>query len=271
VDFGTDMAVSFEMERAMTLDTFRQVRESTAAGKEFIEQHECAAGFWGGDEFALEQSDFVLRWIRMPLWRICWASQDEIHSINWWQYVIESDRLARNKSWAEAKSGWPRLQEEPFGVPLAALFRSKHEAAQASIYNRWRYLLSNEATAVDGNTILKPLRAEIQRRMLVTVLALERHRLRHGKLPDSLQALVPEFLSAVPLDGMDGKPLRYRLKPDGTFVLYSVGENGIDDGGDPSLLPGKETVRFWDGLDAVWPTPASAEETARAMEKAKKK
>lgn len=271
VDYGADMAVSFEMERTMTLDLFRQIRESTAAGEKYFGQYQSAVEFWGREESALEQTGFVLRWIRIPLWRLCWASQDELHSLNEWQYIIESDRLARSNSWAEAKIGWSGLKEEPFGIPLAALFGNKLGGKKPSIYNRWRYLISIDPTAVDGNMILKVLRAEIQRRMLVTVLALERHRLRYGKLPDSLQALVPEFLPAVPVDGMDGKPLHYRLKPDGMFVLYSVGENCVDDGGDPSLLPGKETVRFWDGLDAVWPTPASAEETARTMEKAKKK
>ena len=31
---------------------------------------------------------------------------------------------------------------------------------------------------------------------------------------------------------IDGKPLRYQLKPDGGYVLYSIGWNKADDGGE---------------------------------------
>jgi hypothetical protein len=59
---------------------------------------------------------------------------------------------------------------------------------------------------------------------------------------------VPEFLEAVPIDHMSGLPLHYRITGDKEFLLYSVGEDGVDDGGDAT--PGKS---FWDGHDAVWP------------------
>ena len=66
---------------------------------------------------------------------------------------------------------------------------------------------------------------------------------------------MPQLLSAVPLDPMSGRLLRYRLNASG-FVLYSVGEDGRDDGGDPSLpgATGKFDLRV--GKDAVWPLPA---------------
>ncbi len=65
--------------------------------------------------------------------------------------------------------------------------------------------------------------------------ALERYRLATGKLPDNLEALAPRFLDRVPYDIMDGKPLRYQLGPDGGYVLYSVGWDKKDDGGQPEL------------------------------------
>ena len=83
---------------------------------------------------------------------------------------------------------------------------------------------------------------ENERRMAVTAIALERFRLRHGEYPAQLAGLVPAFLPKAPIDLMDGKPLRYRRKDDGTFLLYSVGEDGKDDEGDsspPSSLAGE--------------------------------
>jgi hypothetical protein len=61
-------------------------------------------------------------------------------------------------------------------------------------------------------------------------LAVERFRLAAGGLPDSLGQLVPVYLEAIPKDPFDGEPLRYcQLAPG--FVVYSVGEDGKDNGG----------------------------------------
>jgi hypothetical protein len=62
-------------------------------------------------------------------------------------------------------------------------------------------------------------------------VALERHRLANGSYPEKLDALAPRFLEKIPLDVFDGKPLRYRLQSDGTFLLYSIGVNQTDDSG----------------------------------------
>jgi hypothetical protein len=61
-------------------------------------------------------------------------------------------------------------------------------------------------------------------------LAAEQYRMKTGKLPDSLNALVPDYLPEVPLDPFDGKPLRL-LATDEGIVIYSFGEDGYDDEG----------------------------------------
>ena len=65
-----------------------------------------------------------------------------------------------------------------------------------------------------------------------TAIALERYQLAHGTYPGSLDALVPQFIARLPLDVINGQPLRYRLEANGPFVLYSVGWNEADDGGE---------------------------------------
>ena len=103
---------------------------------------------------------------------------------------------------------------------------------------------------------------ETERRIIVTAIALERYRGRHGIYPATLASLAPEFLPAVPVDFMDGKPLRYRFTDGGQFVLYSVGLDCVDDGGklaqpDASGFPeykgGKMVVPT--NADIVWPRP----------------
>ena len=61
-------------------------------------------------------------------------------------------------------------------------------------------------------------------------LAIERYRLAAGGLPDTLTNLVPTYLNAVPTDPFDGKNLRYKKLETG-FMVYSIGEDQIDDGG----------------------------------------
>jgi hypothetical protein len=63
-----------------------------------------------------------------------------------------------------------------------------------------------------------------------TALAVERYRLAHGKLPETLESLAPTFLKAVPVDPFDGKPIRFKTLSKG-YVVYSIGKDTKDDGG----------------------------------------
>ncbi|NLV44660.1 MAG: hypothetical protein GXY07_09195 [Candidatus Hydrogenedentes bacterium] len=64
----------------------------------------------------------------------------------------------------------------------------------------------------------------------ILTVSLERYRLAHGTLPDQLEALVPHYLDAMPIDPFSQQPFHYRCEGNG-YMLYSVGANGIDDGG----------------------------------------
>jgi len=76
--------------------------------------------------------------------------------------------------------------------------------------------------AVDRN-------AQIQRNLRVA-FALAAYQRDHGRYPMKLDALTPDYLTAVPLDLFTGKPLVYRPADNG-YLLYSFGVNGIDEGG----------------------------------------
>jgi hypothetical protein len=69
-------------------------------------------------------------------------------------------------------------------------------------------------------------------------LAIERYRLANGKLPENLAELVPAYLDAVHKDPFDGQELRYKRLEKG-YVVYSIGEDGSDDGGKERLPQGK--------------------------------
>jgi hypothetical protein len=61
-------------------------------------------------------------------------------------------------------------------------------------------------------------------------VAMTRFRLDHGAMPARLDDLVPDYLDAVPTDPFDGKPIRLAVKPD-RWIIYSVGPDGVDNGG----------------------------------------
>ncbi len=70
-------------------------------------------------------------------------------------------------------------------------------------------------------------------RTLMLQLALRAYKLENGAYPPSLKALVPAYLSAVPADPFGGgEPLRYK-RSGVTYVLWSIGPDGRDDGGKP--------------------------------------
>jgi hypothetical protein len=62
--------------------------------------------------------------------------------------------------------------------------------------------------------------------------AIERYRLANGKLPESLTELTPRFCEGIPHDVIDDQPLRWRHLAEGGYVIYSVGWNKTDDGGE---------------------------------------
>jgi len=81
-----------------------------------------------------------------------------------------------------------------------------------------------------GRVVALDLRIIARLRAVRAGLAIERYRLATGELAETLGELVPTYLDAVPKDPFDGWELRYKMLEKG-YVVYSVGEDGNDDGG----------------------------------------
>ena len=70
-----------------------------------------------------------------------------------------------------------------------------------------------------------------QSNFLELQLALRAYKFAHGSYPETLQALSPTFEPIIPDDKFaPGKPLNYRKQGD-NYLLYSIGPDGVDDGG----------------------------------------
>ena len=71
-----------------------------------------------------------------------------------------------------------------------------------------------------------------QRRMAAVALAIRLCEVDHGRRPTELAELVPDYLDEVPADPMAADGATFRYLPDAAMpVLYSVGEDSVDDGG----------------------------------------
>ena len=85
-------------------------------------------------------------------------------------------------------------------------------------------LLAREYIIEHNNTIAALRITEVE-------LAIGQFEQNEKHPPASLGELAPKYFSMVPLDPYDGKPLRYKVRQDGTWIVYSVGANQTDDGG----------------------------------------
>ena len=151
-----------------------------------------------------------------------------------------------------------------FYIPLAdmnqrtispALTRRANAAFEADIKHRSLYnILERMLLPALGNAVEKFARAQTSADSARTAIALERYRLAHGEYPESLDVLAPQFIAKLPHDVINGQPPHYRQTSDGQFVLYSVGWNETDDGGEVGLTK-NGNVDINTG-DWVWRYPA---------------
>jgi len=78
---------------------------------------------------------------------------------------------------------------------------------------------------------------------------------REGCYPASLELLAEHFDGNVPLDPFVGKPFVY-LPSEDSFVLYSVGRNLVDDGGEASVYAGEGDLlwQWWQRIygEVAW-------------------
>jgi len=161
---------------------------------------------------------------------------------------------------AIACTSWSKMRDLP-EVTSQGRLKSNQEWRMQMRMNLGQMGFQGQAREVLARTA----EAEARRRLVITAIGLHRFCLRHGSFPESLGELCPDFLPVVPTDFMDGKPLRYRPTDDGQFIVYSVGLDCIDQGGDMRRLrqqrePGPPGFPGQREPDLVWPRAASAAE-----------
>ena len=160
-------------------------------------------------------------------------------------------------------SAFARLYESPLGHPWVNMDESMYldimnrltAAAELPYYEVHPQLEQIESEMVDPprtrplSAILMPsprsflaqARHEAQLDLAQMGLLVEQYQAEYGMFPETLDAIAPGLDGSVPVDPFTGEPYRYEPSGD-TFLLYSVGENMTDDGGQHDMREG----------DVVW-------------------
>jgi len=205
-------------------------------------------------------ADVVSHWRHLPYW-LKGSYQDERAVLLYYR-----DRELELRAAVRA-STWSQMRGLP-GVTNFVPFMAPNPSAMQAMWNSRQLMLAWQGK---GQRLLgRAAESDARRRLIITALALERFRSRHGFYPTTLEQLVPEVLESVPTDFMDGQPLRYRVTGDAQFALYSVGLDCIDNRG--RMRPPKRSFEplvdfgFYNGADLVWPRAASAAEAEALFE-----
>ncbi len=271
LEFVQGMEAAFLMERAGNEATIKKMRSSGTYFNHVTSAFSFAAPDSSTSEnepegFFQVASKKIWRAGSVTMWRISWTYSDELLALKQDQAVLEALREINTNQFFYPAYG--NLQKELFPSPdfLASPGEYYDEFLAAMANDNLHNMFSGFAGALHS-AIRKVMAADTCKRIVLTAIALKRFQLKHGIYPEKLSELAPDFLPTLPLDAVDGQPLRYRRNADGTFLLYSVGDNGTDDGGDPSL-PADITTTYYNWLDTrdrdwVWPQPATAVEVQK--------
>ena len=260
LDFIQSGEYALAMERVTGRITLAKWRASPSLFASDLKKDQDTAAKYGLD--GGEEQSFWSRATTKPriyLWRYWWSYPDELRSLKGYKVLLTSLRMAQtNGSFADAMD----YQHEE----LKKLRLPENNDSFFAVDTDFHAMLSQSITVL-RIFVNRVMMVEVARQTVTTAIALKRYQLKHGNYPPNLEPLVPKFLPAVPLDPVDGKPLRYRSNKDGTWLLYSVGFNGIDDGGNPTLEKGVEGGNMsWlnnHALDWVWPQPATEAEVQK--------
>lgn len=139
-----------------------------------------------------------------------------------WNPVHRTDVPLNNAYYQSQAKARPSAQELMKQLPSVL---KAEQGDRQETFAKWYYDMIMERSAITG-FVKTSARQRAIHRLAVIGMAIEYHRLQHGRLPDSLDDL-KEFNEAFMRDPYSGKPLRFKPSVP-SWVLYSVGPDGVD-------------------------------------------
>jgi hypothetical protein len=139
-----------------------------------------------------------------------------------------------DKAVANAKLPWPQQNQDLLkSMPMDVLCRETLPSFAPNGYSQYE------------------LHADL--RMLEVRLAIKAYGIDHHAMPTSLNQLVPKYIASIPIDPFtDNQPLKYRVFELG-YAIYSVGPDGVDNGGTELQTDTPHDYTPPDGSDPAYP------------------
>ncbi|MCG3180521.1 MAG: hypothetical protein BIFFINMI_02883 [Phycisphaerae bacterium] len=185
----------------------------------------------------------VLRSLIAQSHRETWCDWNAIlrRTNGYFDQLVAAGRIADYPE--RAKAFEELLSRQPPGVGGGAVFKSlvarlvlTGPTLRQTLSGGYAYMLFAQAF---GPNVVGVSRADEQARMADMVsrlaLSLAAYKADHGGYPDALAALAPDYVPAVPADWFVNQPLHYAREGAG-YLLYSVGANMTDDGGQMDVV-----------------------------------
>ena len=216
LDIARGFAHTVEMERANAISDYDLFRTNSAARRDMFR----GFGRGGGVTGRLYENFYL------PIWAGTWSKGDELKFLQSMQPIVEGVRRA-------STHGNYHTMRATFTEALRDI------QARQTAFNKFRFPMASMVVPNWEKAATSLLRYETQRQMALTALALKRYQLQHRRLPPDLASLTPQFLSAPPVDYLNGRLLTYQRLSDERFTLRSSGNNGQDEDGA--------------GDDLIWP------------------
>ena len=153
----------------------------------------------------------------------------ERSSVNQWMRMRKRDRalfLSHMRRLIDAtQQPWPGKLDT-----VDTIEKDLDDVIHGGTFSMVQYMYSALTLPALGRTFVGAGRVKALRDAATVVLVIEIYRNENGELPKTLNDLTPQYISEIPTDAFNGMPLRYLVEPD-SYVVYSVGEDGIDNGG----------------------------------------
>lgn len=161
-------------------------------------------------------------------------------------FLLDSDRSFFNRE--------IQLHIETISADLPLMRPASHQALQNrilsdldTVMNSLCHVISHITIPALSGAVIRVAFTQNQVHQALISCAIQRYFLAHRQLPQSLDELTPDYLQAVPVDIITGKPMSFRATGATTYVLWSVGWNETDEGGTrPKML------RRFEENDWVW-------------------
>jgi hypothetical protein len=135
-------------------------------------------------------------------WRLCLEAYSMMI-----EDLEQSVKASTTSPWKDIESNWVEENVHHYGIFAKMLLPALSKAEE------------------------KAFLIQVKIELAKTAIDLERYYIKFGSYPDTLEDLSPSIQVTPPIDPMTRQPLAYQKIGQKEFEIYSVGLNGIDDGG----------------------------------------